>query len=153
MSAYKNLFLPRVLPRPIRVLLEAVRVQRAPHITTTARIFVVVPCAPNTRALLEDDEVVAFVAFDEVDGHAHALKTSVVGFQSHWVRWCLRGGWLRFWGELTRDPSADDDDRGGGVGFIAHGDFGPWFGAAHVVYTNAGKVFEMCVLENPVYFL
>lgn len=48
----------------------------------------------------------AFVAFDQVDGHAHAFNTSVVGFQSHWVSRCSRGAWLRFfWGGLPDIPA------------------------------------------------
>ena len=46
--------------------------------------------------------------------------------------WVRCGVWVD-WG-LTRDSGADYHDRGGGVGFVAHGDFGPWFGAAHVGY-------------------
>ena len=77
-GAYEDLLLPRILPTPIRVLLEAVRVQRAPDVTTTSRIFVVVPGAADAAALLEDDKVVALVAFDQVDGHAHALGNTSV---------------------------------------------------------------------------
>jgi hypothetical protein len=138
-GAYENLFLPRIFPAPIRILLKAVRVKCAPHVTATARVFVVVPCAADACALFDDDEVVAFVAFYEVDGHAHALETLAAALET------LGGGWLGF-GRLTRDSGADYYDRGGGVRFVAHGDFGPWFGAAHV---ESGEVrCGMCDLAT-----
>ncbi len=70
---YQNLFLPRVLACPVRVLLKRVGVKHAPDITAASGVFVVVPCSADARALLYDDEVVALVAFHEINGHAHAF--------------------------------------------------------------------------------
>ncbi len=57
---------------PIAVLREAVAIKRRQDITATSRVFVVVPCSPQTSTLLQDDEVTAVVALDQVDGGTHA---------------------------------------------------------------------------------
>jgi hypothetical protein len=66
----KNLFLPGILASPFTVLLVAQAIQGAPDITAAPWVLVVVPRAADTTALLDDDEVAAVVALDEVDGRA-----------------------------------------------------------------------------------
>jgi hypothetical protein len=66
----KNLFLPGILASPLAVLFVAQAVQSTPDITAAAWILVVVPRAADTTALLNDDEVAAVVALDEVNGGA-----------------------------------------------------------------------------------
>lgn len=39
-------------------------------ITATARVYVIVPCAPNLVALFDDDEVASQAIFDQIDGGA-----------------------------------------------------------------------------------
>ena len=66
----EDLFLSGILASPFAVLFVAQTVQSTPDITAAAWIFVIVPRAADTTALLNDDEVAAVVAFDEVDGGA-----------------------------------------------------------------------------------
>jgi hypothetical protein len=58
-------------------LFEGITVQHTPNVTAATWVFVVMPCAADTGALLYDNEVMALIALDKVDGHAHALRTSI----------------------------------------------------------------------------
>jgi hypothetical protein len=40
-------------------------------ITAASRIFVIMPCPTYAAALFENHKVMAFVALDEIDRHAH----------------------------------------------------------------------------------
>ena len=54
-------------------ILVANKLNRGAHtIAATPRVLVVVPSPANPTTLLNDNEVVAFVLLDEVDGHAHS---------------------------------------------------------------------------------
>jgi hypothetical protein len=88
-EAYENLFLTWVLARPVGILLERVRVQHTPHVAATARVFVVVPCSANARGLFDDNEVVALVALDQVNGHAHAWLRLVYRYKTKKSARCL----------------------------------------------------------------
>lgn len=57
----------------------------------------------DTATLLNDDEVLTFVALDEVDCRAHA-----------------------------RDAGPNDENSCIGMVFVTHWDFWPWFGARHL---------------------
>jgi hypothetical protein len=45
-------------------------------ITAAARIFIIMPSTANPATLLEDNKVVTFVAFDEIDRHTNTLGHS-----------------------------------------------------------------------------
>ena len=54
-------------------ILAANKLNRGAHtIAATPRVLVIVPSPANPTALLDDNEVVAFVLLDKVDGHAHS---------------------------------------------------------------------------------
>ena len=54
-------------------ILVANKLNRGAHtIAATPRVLVIVPSPANPTTLLNDNEVVAFVLLDEVDGHAHS---------------------------------------------------------------------------------
>ena len=72
-ETHKNFLLPRIFPRPIRILFERITIQHTPNITTTTWVLVVMPCSTDTGTLLYNDEVVALVALDEINCHTHAL--------------------------------------------------------------------------------
>jgi hypothetical protein len=77
-NTYQYLLLSWILPRPVWVLLKRVAIQHTPDVAAAARVLVVVPCSANTGALFYNDEVMALVAFDEVNGHAHSLEINMV---------------------------------------------------------------------------
>lgn len=87
------LFLSRVFACPIGIWFEGVGVEVAENcmlsvilqqttneigsgdkerrtITTTARVYIIVPCPANLVALFDDDEVASLAAFDQIDGGA-----------------------------------------------------------------------------------
>lgn len=51
---------------------KRVRVKLGPDVAAAAGILVIMPCAANATALLEDDKILDVVALDEVDCTAHA---------------------------------------------------------------------------------
>ena len=79
------------------------------------------PCSAYTCRLLHNDKVVALVALDKVNGHAHALIVSVPFVK-------LLGTVL-----LTGNAGANDHNRSTRVVLVAHRDLWPWLRTAHIV--------------------
>lgn len=77
------------------------------------------PRPAKARRALEDDEVAAVVAFDEVNGSALHWTSVSVGWQ-----WLLQS-------HHARDAGADDDNSRIGVALVPHGDFGVGLVACH----------------------
>ena len=103
-----------------------------PDITTAARVFVVSPCSTEAGRFLEDHKVLCLVAFDQVNGCAHArypraddhdrcIRVRLVANRCLWVRQtivgCCHGGQLygrrkRNGNCLTRDGATGREARG-----------------------------------------
>lgn len=45
-------------------------------------VFVIVPCATETRRLFDNDEILAFVALEQIDGDTHSGYTSSYDYDS-----------------------------------------------------------------------
>lgn len=104
-----------------------------PDITTAARVFVVSPCSTEAGRFLEDHKVLCLVAFDQVNGCAHArypraddhdrgIRVRLVANRCLWVGQtivgCCHGGQLygrrkRSGRYLTRDRVIGKERRGG----------------------------------------
>ena len=70
---HQYLFLSWVFSGPLGILLKRVTVQHAPDIAAATGVLVVMPRTTDAGALLYNDEIVALVAFDEINGHAHSF--------------------------------------------------------------------------------
>jgi len=77
------------------------------------------PCSADTGAFLYDDEVVALIALDEVDCHAHALAMLAQHLKLSVMI-------------LTRDTCSDDDNCSISVVFIPDRNLWPWLRASHL---------------------
>ena len=76
------------------------------------------PCSADAGALLNNDEVVALVALNEVDCHAHTSARLALDLKT-------------FVGLLTRDTGYDDDNCSVSVVFVPDRDLRPWLRATH----------------------
>ena len=83
------------------------------------------PCAADARRLFNNDEVVTFVALDQVNGHTHSFALSVP------LSSCL------YPSSLTRYTGSNDYNRRACVISIPHRNLGPWLCATHVVFAVA----------------
>lgn len=109
----EDLFLAGVFASPLAVLFVAQAVQSTPDIAAAPWVFVVMPRASNTTALLNDNEVATVVAFDKVDGSAD-----------------------------SRDAGSDDKDSSVGMVCVANLDFRPRHITRHDCCKYCGRLLE-----------